>query len=626
MSAGGNGWEQQHAMRPRIPHLLVATAVVAAGLLVPSRWAWSEPQTRLSESPAVPGEVVALAHPSSHVAVTWAGNGLESVALRWRGAAGTWSAWQDVAVDHDASDGAPGVVRSGLVPVDDAVAAEVRVGGGAPAGLRIVGIDTEHGPRHLVAEHAVEPAAAETTAASVAPRPVPQPAIQPRSAWGADESIRRGTPEFAPETRMAVHHTAGAEGPDPAATIRAIYAYHVQQNGWNDIGYNFLIDSSGRIWEGRHSRDLAPGEVPTGEDTDGDGVIGAHTLNNNTGTVGVAFLGDFTSSVPTPAAMDALQRLLAWKADRHGIDPLGTTTWSTGTKSTIVGHRDAYPTDCPGQALYDRLPDVRSNVANLVASARSAARTTGYWILAKDTGVYAFGDAPFLGGPGVPAPAMSMAATPTGKGYWLLSANGHIGAYGDAGLYGSTEGMRLNAPAVRLEPTRTGLGYWVLAADGGIFSFGDAAFYGSTGNIRLNAPVVSMSTTVSGQGYWLLAQDGGVFSFGDAAFWGSTGSMRLNAPVRSMAPHPSGAGYWLQATDGGIFSFGPAVRFYGSVPGLGLRGTAPTSQIRVTPSGNGYYVLGTDGGVFTFGDAGYLGAEPGLSAARAAVDLALRNG
>ncbi|HEX2850736.1 MAG TPA: peptidoglycan recognition protein, partial [Acidimicrobiales bacterium] len=467
------------------------------------------------------------------------------------------------------------------------------------------------------------PAAAATTAQ---PQPVPQPTILPRSYWGADESIRQGTPEFAPETRMAVHHTAGPEGADPSATIRAIYAYHVQVNGWNDIGYNFLIDSSGRIYEGRHSRDLAPGEVPTGEDSAGDGVIGAHTLNNNTGTVGVAFLGDFTSAVPTPAAFDALQRLLAWKADRHGIDPMGTTTWSTGPQPTIIGHRDAYATECPGQALYDRLPGVRTAVSSLVASARSTVKTSGYWILAKDTGVYSFGDAPFLGGPGaVPAPAMSMASTPSGQGYWLLSSNGHVGAYGDAAFHGSTENMRLNSPAVRLEPTRTGLGYWVLAADGGVFSFGDAAFYGSTGNIRLNAPVVSMSTTTTGRGYWLLAKDGGVFSFGDAAFWGSTGNMRLNAPVQSMAPHPSGAGYWLQASDGGIFSFGPAVRFYGSVPGLGLRGTAPTSQIRVTPSGNGYYVLGSDGGIFAFGDAGYFGAEPGLGGTRAAVDLALRN-
>jgi hypothetical protein len=135
---------------------------------------------------------------------------------------------------------------------------------------------------------------------------------------------------------------------------------------------------------------------------------------------------------------------------------------------------------------------------------------------------------------------------------------------------------------------------------------------------------MSMSPTPTGKGYWLLAGDGGVFTFGDGAFFGSTGDLKLNAPVVSMAPHPSGRGYWLQARDGAIFTFGESVNFYGSVPGLKLKGTADTVQIRSTPTGEGYYVLAADGGIFTFGDSRFHGAQPGLAGDRRAIDLALK--
>jgi hypothetical protein len=429
---------------------------------------------------------------------------------------------------------------------------------------------------------------------------------------------------------MVVHHTATTnDDPDPAATVRAIYAYHTQSNGWNDIGYNFVIDAQGRIYEGRYAREYKSGEIPTGEDVDGNGVTGAHTLNNNTGTVGVALLGTFSSQPPTSAAIASLQRLLAWKADRQKIDPLGTATWTTGELSTIIGHREAVSTECPGGSLFDRLPAIRQAVANMIPAPRPhPVAVTGYWMLGRDASVYPFGSAPPLAPNGSPpatpvAPANSVVGTPSGNGLWVLSSNGRISGYGDAVVYGSTESMKLNAPAVRLEPTSTGKGYWVLAADGGIFAFGDAGFFGSTGDLKLNKPIISMAATKSGKGYWLLASDGGVFTFGDGLFFGSTGDMKLNAPIVSMAPHPSGQGYWLQAADGGIFSFG-TLRFFGSVPGLELPSTPKTVQIRVTPSGLGYYVLSADGGIFAFGDAPFYDAHPGLSGPSAAIDLALR--
>ncbi len=626
-----------------VRRVAVLAVLVGAMTVLPIRTAWSAPSVRLDELPADPGEVVDLTHPSSHLGVRWIGEETDALELRWRAEGARWSPWEAVELSHDLGDEDAGIRLSGLTVADDAVDAQVRVVSGSPAQIEIVAIDTEHGPRRLVVEHPQAMAqslpttptsttSTSTTTTTTAPRPsspppVAQPGVITRAQWGADESMKgNDPPEFATVRRLALHHTAGAEGDDPAATVRAIYAYHTQSNGWNDIGYNFLVDSSGRIYEGRRARAYAPGEIPTGEDTDSRGVIGAHISGNNTGTVGIALLGNFaTEDRPTSAAINAAERMFAWKADRFDIDVLGQTTWSSGLRSTLIGHRDAGSTACPGDALYEQLPGMRQRIAAVVGPVKPKPFTSGYWILGRDASVYSFGNSAYLGGAQeIPTPAVSMATSRSGNGYWLLSANGRVSAYGDAGFYGSTESLKLNAPAVRLEPTRSGNGYWIQAADGGIFSFGDAAFYGSTGGIKLNSPVVSMSATPSGRGYWLLAGDGGVFTFGDGDFFGSTGNVKLNAPVVSMSPHPNGRGYWLQAADGGIFSFGD-VNFYGSVPGLGLSGTARTVQIRSTPTGEGYYVMGADGGIFTFGDSRFHGAKPGLRDGTSAIDLSIRN-
>ena len=166
----------------------------------------------------------------------------------------------------------------------------------------------------------------------------------------------------------------------------------------------------------------------------------------------------------------------------------------------------------------------------------------GYWLVADDGGVFAFGDARFFGSTGalrLNRPVNGMAATPTGRGYWLVASDGGIFAFGDARFHGSTGALTLNSPIVGMAATPTGEGYWLVAADGGIFAFGDAVFWGSAGDIRLNSPIVAMAATPTGGGYWLYAADGGVFAFGDAEFVGGTGAIRLNQPMRAGAAHSS---------------------------------------------------------------------------------------
>jgi hypothetical protein len=264
---------------------------------------------------------------------------------------------------------------------------------------------------------------------------------------------------------------------------------------------------------------------------------------------------------PTPAGMPVLCAL-AQQGQVAAPSPCAKAPPSAGTVRTPAG--------------------TVGTPAGTVGTSAGTVRNLGYWLVASDGGIFAFGDAGFYGSTGgqtLNKPIVSMAATPDGKGYWLVASDGGIFAFGDASFYGSTGALHLNQPIVGMAATPDGNGYWLVASDGGIFSFGDAGFYGSTGALHLNQPIVGMAATPDGTGYRLVAADGGIFSFGDAGFFGSTGGQTLNRPIVSMAATADGKGYWLVASDGGIFAFGDA-GFYGSTGGQTLNkpivGVTPT--------------------------------------------------
>jgi flagellar hook assembly protein FlgD len=193
-----------------------------------------------------------------------------------------------------------------------------------------------------------------------------RPSIITRAQWGADESIVRAAPSYADRLRFAVvHHTAGTNSytaAQSAAIVRGIQRYHVLANGWNDIGYNFLVDNYGQIFEGRGGGMAA-------------NVVGAHAQGFNTGSTGVSVLGTYSSSRVTTAARSALVRLLAWRLDVAHVDPESRLTWISGGNPeypagtavrlrAVAGHRDTGPTSCPGNALYAQLPGIASDVAS----------------------------------------------------------------------------------------------------------------------------------------------------------------------------------------------------------------------------------------------------------------------
>ncbi|MGW3286777.1 peptidoglycan recognition protein family protein [Streptomyces sp. NPDC001002] len=193
----------------------------------------------------------------------------------------------------------------------------------------------------------------------------PRPRIVTRRGWGADEKLREKKFVYTRKVKAAfVHHTDTGNGykcSQAASVIRGIYRYHVKSMGWRDIGYNFLVDKCGTIYEGRAGGVAKP-------------VLGAHTLGFNTKSMGIAVLGSFGSAKPPAAAVNAIARLTAWKLGIWGGNPKGKTYLKSGggnlyrkgknvRLNVISGHRDGFATDCPGLQLYRKLGTTRTTAA-----------------------------------------------------------------------------------------------------------------------------------------------------------------------------------------------------------------------------------------------------------------------
>ena len=288
----------------------------------------------------------------------------------------TWSRWYTVALERVAEEG--GEEKAFTEPIWTGAGRYLQVsarqagdGGAAPARLRDVNVvainSTEDADRASAVVGVLRRAATTVAGFRLTPAAAAmttKPEIVTRSEWGANESWRSGSPDYAPVKMAFVHHTdsgndyTAAEAP---AVVRGVYAYHAKSLHWSDVGYNFLIDRYGTIYEGRY------GGVTRG-------VTGAQVLGFNTGSTGISVIGTFTTATPPSAVVTSLERLLEWKLDVHHVDPLGTERWSAATgRSTrtgqrvafpaIAGHRDANYTDCPGGQLYAQLPNVRKVVA-----------------------------------------------------------------------------------------------------------------------------------------------------------------------------------------------------------------------------------------------------------------------
>lgn len=335
------------------------------------------------------------------IGLTWdAGTAPDDLGLRWRTQlVDGWSAWDDVPVhghsataDEHAEHGDVQVPADGegeaqerdgtepLVAIG-AVAVEVTMTSATdalPSNVTFAVVD----PGESEADDALDADGASVAAGSagtqtgvgvgsrlvpergpvpMAPTGTARPTIYSRAQWGADESIMTWTPSQGRVQGTDIHHTVNTNDYTTSQVpgiIRGIYAYHAQDwgRGWGDIGYNFLVDKFGRIWEGRYGGvDQAP--------------VGAHATGLNSNFTGISFIGNADTAPVPAAAFTSIAKIAAWKLALHGVtSPHGRVTVDAGTFNRVNGHRDSKQTTCPGRYLYDRLPELRNRIASYIGT------------------------------------------------------------------------------------------------------------------------------------------------------------------------------------------------------------------------------------------------------------------
>ena len=392
---------------------------------------------------------------------------------------GSWSPWYlseaaDSGRDDRATPGTGEFVTGGA----DAIQASV-VGSSLPAGLKlalvpsrpqgeeVLDVDdlktTEAAPTPVIEDASaaenqgtqVDPAAmalpaspvpvTQTAAASVA-APATVPVVAPaattanglpvavttRAEWGANASYMSWDPEYARAGHVVVHHTAGTNSysaGQSASIVRGIYYYHAVVLDWGDIGYNFLVDKFGTVFEGRSGSVAAPA---------GRMSIGAHARGVNTGTMGISMMGDYSTVSPSDAQLSSVGKMAGWFLKRAGISDVtgwaGLHVWtteryqagSTISMPRILGHRDVGYTTCPGNVGYSKLGTIRA-----IAKAQ--------------------GSSPQGGGSGAPStvPQDHPGAVALRS---ALGANGWIGA--------ATSGVQASTKGGVFQSFEHGVGYW----------------------------------------------------------------------------------------------------------------------------------------------------------------------
>jgi len=306
----------------------------------------------------------------------------DEIALQVRTRTGdTWSGWMDLEYhdDHGPDPGTeearharPGTDALLVGDVDDVQVQVESTTGDLPPDLKLAVVDPGTATKTAVERPALDTNGTEPTVpapggtletepgagtdgsdqiALQAATFTPKPQIYSRAQWGADESMRdKSSLRYFEVHAGFVHHTVNANDysrDEVPGILRSIYAYHTKRRGWSDIGYNYLVDRFGRIWEGRYGGIDRP-------------VVGAHTLNYNDYSFAMSAIGNYDIKQPSSAMIQAYGALFAWKLSLHGVNA-ASTSQQVGKKGfeAINGHRDAASTACPGKYLYARIPDIR---------------------------------------------------------------------------------------------------------------------------------------------------------------------------------------------------------------------------------------------------------------------------
>jgi hypothetical protein len=511
------------------------------------------------------------------IGFVWSGAPDARLEVRTEDATG-WSPWTAVE-SEDMPDPKVEAVRPGIGPIWVGAGAktfDVRVVDGALDDLRLDSIHMNVSGR--------------TSGIASAGAAVNMPSMISRPEWGA-QTWGTGVPDCGSGPSVAraqlavVHHTATSNSYSPSDSygiVRAIQSFEMTSRGYCDLSYNFLVDRYGQIFEGRTNSIY-------------QSVVGAHARGFNTGSVGVALIGQYqpgaspaVASVPT-AQYDSLRNLLAWKMAWHGMDPLATVhtisqcssadgytncRWPEGTPvalPAILGHRDVTKTSCPGDLVMALLPRLRAEVANQVVAS----------------------------GPFYPLPSERWQPDASGPGLLTLDAYG--------GLHPAGAAAAVSAPtywpgwAIARDATGTTAGGYMLDGWGGVHPYGNAPPAGSGSPFWPGWDIARgiAQGPVQGSGY-VLDGWGSAHPFGGAP-------LLLGAPywpgwdiARDIVTLPGGGGGYVLDGWGGVHAFGSA-----PVPAQGpyWYGWDIARAIALNPDGPGGYVLDGFGGVSAFGGA-----------------------
>src|SRR5918997_883789 len=298
------------------------------------------------------------------VGLAWARGSRAEAQVRARRRGGRWTRWASLhpTGDHGPDDGraAPGTDPAFVGAADEL---QLRLKG-HPRDLRARFVRAL--PTATVARRVGERLRRRARASARKQATGPSVRVISRTEWGGDSVPPRGNPEFGSVQVAFVHHTVTANDhapEDSAAIVLGIARYHRNSNGWNDIGYNFLVDKYGQVFEGRAGGIESP-------------VIGAQAQGYNSVSTGIACLGTFEEVAQSEPGMAPLARLIGWKLTLHGAPVQGAVTvtsaggesnrYGAGTPVTlqrVCGHRDGDATSCPGAVLYGQLADLRARAA-----------------------------------------------------------------------------------------------------------------------------------------------------------------------------------------------------------------------------------------------------------------------
>ncbi|MEJ5913388.1 peptidoglycan recognition protein family protein, partial [Pseudokineococcus sp. 1T1Z-3] len=326
------------------------------------------------------------------VGVTWpevVGERTEDVQVQVRvRESGGWTEWEALDVeDGGPTPGSEEYERSRKIVATEplltlgADAVQVRLDspdGQAPSGVELALVDGGQGAA-LAGREALDADPSASASASVmasASTSSTRPTIISRAQWGADESMARTASQNRTVTAMTIHHTASSNAYTSAAgamaQLRSIYSYHTKTQGWSDIGYNFVVDKFGNIYEGRR------GSITSNP-------VGAHASGFNTSTMGISALGNYEAARPSSAMVESISKVVAWRLGGQGLDVTGRTTLTSaggssrfrkGTQATlprVFGHGDVGYTACPGVYLNGQLSTIRAKAAAYVKSTSAPA-------------------------------------------------------------------------------------------------------------------------------------------------------------------------------------------------------------------------------------------------------------